>query len=212
MRDLEIMEEQVEVERTHGESSSCETSYGIDSLSNDKKLDKVSEIRTRSKSLVSSEKFVKVLSSLSGPDTSPKSKPKGKNPSTKSPMERKNDKPLKKQTRGINGVKSSKSSPLESNGKSNLKMVVCLHVTGAIYCSLGQHSEAILILKRSIEIPYSGESQQHALAKFSGHVQLGDTYAMLGQLENSIKCYTAGFEVQGRFWERRIQQLMKLGS
>jgi tetratricopeptide (TPR) repeat protein len=27
-------------------------------------------------------------------------------------------------------------------------------------------------------------------------MQLGDTYAMLGQLENSIMCYTAGFEVQ----------------
>ncbi|CAK8566779.1 unnamed protein product [Lathyrus sativus] len=252
MRELEIMEEEVEVEveRRPGESSSCETSSGIGSLSNDK-LDKVAEIRTGGKSPVSSEKSVKGLNSSPGSDTSPKSKPKGKSPA-KPPLERKNDKPLKKLTRGVSGVKSSKNSPLgksvlqsrvensaESeldrperapillkqardlmssgdnphkalepalqamklfekfgNGKPNLELVMCLHVTAAIYCSLGQYSEAIPILERSIEIPVSGESQQHALAKFAGHMQLGDTYAMLGQLEHSIMCYTAGFEVQ----------------
>ncbi|XP_058787355.1 protein KINESIN LIGHT CHAIN-RELATED 3 isoform X2 [Vicia villosa] len=253
MRELEIMEEEVEVERRPGESSSCETSSGVGSLSNDKKLDKVSEIRTGTKSLVSSEKSVKALNSSSpGSDISPKSKPKGKSPSVKPPLERKNDKPLKKPTRGVNGVKSSKNSPLGksvlqsrvensaeseldrpdrapvllkqardlissgdnpykalelalqamklfekfSKGKPNLELVMCLHVTAAIYCSLGQYSEAIPILERSIEIPVSVESQQHALAKFAGHMQLGDTYAMLGQLENSIMCYTAGFKVQ----------------
>ncbi|KAG5049853.1 hypothetical protein AAZX31_04G166500 [Glycine max] len=82
------------------------------------------------------------------------------------------------------------------NGKPSLELVMCLHVTAAIYCSLGQYAEAIPILERSIEIPVIGESQQHALAKFAGHMQLGDTYAMLGQLENSIMCYTTGLEVQ----------------
>ncbi|WJX39081.1 Protein KINESIN LIGHT CHAIN-RELATED 3 [Trifolium repens] len=82
------------------------------------------------------------------------------------------------------------------NGKPSLELVMCLHVTAAIYCSLGQYNEAIPMLERSIEIPDTGESQQHALAKFAGRMQLGDTYAMLGQLENSIMCYTAGFEVQ----------------
>ncbi|CAL5203331.1 unnamed protein product [Lathyrus oleraceus] len=252
MRELEIMEEEVEVERRPGESSSCETSSGIGSLSNDKKLDKVAEIRTEGKSPVSSEKSVGPLNSSPGSDTPPISKPIGKSLSAKPPLERKNDKPLKKQTRGVSGVKSSKNSPLgksvlqsriensaESeldrperapillkqardlissgdnphkalelalqamkffekfgNGKPNLELVMCLHVTAAIYCNLGQYSEAIPILERSIEIPFSGESQQHALAKFAGHMQLGDTYAMLGQLENSIICYTAGFEVQ----------------
>lgn len=83
-----------------------------------------------------------------------------------------------------------------SEGKPSLELVMCLHVTAAIYCSLGQYGEAIPILERSIEIPVIGESQQHALAKFAGHMQLGDTYAMLGQLENSIMCYTTGLEVQ----------------
>ncbi|CAJ1975145.1 unnamed protein product [Sphenostylis stenocarpa] len=78
----------------------------------------------------------------------------------------------------------------------SLELVMCLHVTAAIYCSLGQYGEAIPILERSIEIPVVGESQQHALAQFAGHMQLGDTYAMLGQLENSITCYTTGLEVQ----------------
>ncbi|KAL2639376.1 hypothetical protein AAZV13_06G166800 [Glycine max] len=82
------------------------------------------------------------------------------------------------------------------NEKPSLELVMCLHVTAAIYCSLGQYGEAIPILERSIEVPVIGESQQHALAKFAGHMQLGDTYAMLGQLENSTMCYTTGLEVQ----------------
>ncbi|KAK1407244.1 hypothetical protein QVD17_38858 [Tagetes erecta] len=83
-----------------------------------------------------------------------------------------------------------------SNGKPNLDIVMCLHVTAAIYCSLGQYNEAIPVLEESIEIPVVNESQDHALAKFSGLMQLGDTYSMLGQLENSLKCYTFGLEVQ----------------
>lgn len=276
MRELEIMEEEVEVEvgRRPGESSSGEASSGMGNLSDDKKLDMVAEIQSgskspvieiqsgskspvvktqsSSKSPVSSEKIVKPLNSTLGSDTSPRSKPKGKSPPAKAPLERKNDKPLRKQTRGVNGVKNSKNSPLgksvslsriensaESaldkperapillkqardlmstgdnphkalelalqamklfekfgNRKPSLELVMCLHVTAAIYCSLGRYSEAIPILERSIEIPDIGESQQHALAKFAGHMQLGDTYAMLGQLENSIMFYTAGFEVQ----------------
>ncbi|KAF7806092.1 protein KINESIN LIGHT CHAIN-RELATED 3 [Senna tora] len=83
-----------------------------------------------------------------------------------------------------------------ANGKPSLELVMCLHVTAAIYCSLGQYHEAIPILERSIEIPVIEEGQEHALAKFAGHMQLGDTYAMLGQLENSVMCYTTGLDVQ----------------
>ncbi|CAA2994595.1 KINESIN LIGHT CHAIN-RELATED 2-like [Olea europaea subsp. europaea] len=66
----------------------------------------------------------------------------------------------------------------------------------AIYCGLGLHTEAICILEQSIEIPVMDLGQNHAPAKFSGCMQLGDTYAMLGQIENSIVCYTAGLEIQ----------------
>ncbi|KAE8722021.1 GDSL-like Lipase/Acylhydrolase superfamily protein isoform 1 [Hibiscus syriacus] len=52
------------------------------------------------------------------------------------------------------------------------------------------------VLERSIEIPVIEDGQTHALAKFAGCMHLGDTYAMLGQIENSILCYTAGLEIQ----------------
>ncbi|XP_016651339.1 PREDICTED: nephrocystin-3 [Prunus mume] len=93
-------------------------------------------------------------------------------------------------------LRAAKSFELSSNGKPCLELVMCLHVTSAIYCSLGQYSEAIPVLERSIEISAIEEDQNHALAKFAGHMQLGDTYAMLGQLENSIMHYTSGLEIQ----------------
>lgn len=93
-------------------------------------------------------------------------------------------------------LRAAKSFELSSNGKPCLELVMCLHVTSAIYCSLGQYSEAIPVLERSIEISAIEEDQNHAFAKFAGHMQLGDTYAMLGQLENSIMHYTSGLEIQ----------------
>ncbi|OMO67714.1 Tetratricopeptide TPR-1 [Corchorus olitorius] len=93
-------------------------------------------------------------------------------------------------------LRAAKSYELCTNGKPSLELVMCLHVTAAIYCSLGQYSEAIPLLEQSIEIPAIEEGQEHALAIFAGHMQLGDTYAMLGQLEKSITCYSTGFEVQ----------------
>ncbi|KAK8615469.1 hypothetical protein V6N13_017056 [Hibiscus sabdariffa] len=93
-------------------------------------------------------------------------------------------------------LRAAKSYELCGSGKPSLEHVMCLHVTAAIYCSLGQYNEAIPLLEQSIEIPVIEEGQEHALAKFAGHMQLGDTYAMLGQLENSVTCYRTGFEVQ----------------
>lgn len=186
---------------------------------------------------------------------SSKSRTMGKTPSTKPPIEKKNDNnPLRKQNAGVtsNVTKSKSSSSMgksrsqsrvensnestlcnpelgsfllkqardlislgenppkalelslqalklfekSANGKPSLDLVMCLHVTAAIYCSLGHYNEAIPIIKRSIEIPIIEEGQQHAMAKFAGHMQLGDTYAMLGQLENSIMCYNRGLDVQ----------------
>ncbi|KAK8583690.1 hypothetical protein V6N13_109084 [Hibiscus sabdariffa] len=93
-------------------------------------------------------------------------------------------------------LRAAKSYELCAIEKPSLEMVMCLHVTAAIYCSLGQYNEAVPLLEQSIEIPVIEEGQEHALAKFSGHMQLGDTYAMLGQLETAITCYTTGLEVQ----------------
>ncbi|PIM98901.1 Kinesin light chain [Handroanthus impetiginosus] len=93
-------------------------------------------------------------------------------------------------------LRAAKSFEKCADGKPSLDVVMCLHVTAAIHCSLGQYGEAIPVLEHSIEIPSVDEGQDHALAKFAGYMQLGDTYAMLGQLENSISCYTTGLEVQ----------------
>ncbi|KAL8043885.1 hypothetical protein ABFX02_08G011900 [Erythranthe guttata] len=80
--------------------------------------------------------------------------------------------------------------------KANLDHVMCLHVVSALYCRHGRYTEAIPILEKSIEIPVMDLGHNHALAKFAGCMQLGDTYAMLGQIENSILFYTAGLEIQ----------------
>lgn len=93
-------------------------------------------------------------------------------------------------------LRALKSFEKCSDGKPNLDLVMSLHVIGAIHCSLGKFSEAISALERSIEIPDVELGQEHSLAKFSGLMQLGDTYAMVGQLESSLHCYTTGLEVQ----------------
>ncbi|XP_047317761.1 protein KINESIN LIGHT CHAIN-RELATED 2-like [Impatiens glandulifera] len=82
------------------------------------------------------------------------------------------------------------------DGKPNLDMVMCMHIIAAIYSNMGQYNDVIPVLERAIEIPSLEEGQNHALAKFAGCMQLGDTYSMLGQIENSILCYTAGLEIQ----------------
>ncbi|KAM3713599.1 hypothetical protein ACJW31_01G267900 [Castanea mollissima] len=93
-------------------------------------------------------------------------------------------------------LRARKSFEICANEKPNLELVMCLHVLAAIYCSLGQYNEAIPVLERSIDVPVIEDGQNHALAKFAGCMQLGDTYAMLGQVENSILFYTAGLEIQ----------------
>ncbi|KAK8938535.1 hypothetical protein KSP39_PZI010858 [Platanthera zijinensis] len=83
-----------------------------------------------------------------------------------------------------------------SERNPSLDLVMTLHVIAAIHCRLGKSDEAIASLQKSIEIPDVKLGRDHALAKFSGCMQLGDTYAMLGQLGNSIHFYTAGLNIQ----------------
>ncbi|XVF58083.1 hypothetical protein PTKIN_Ptkin07bG0033500 [Pterospermum kingtungense] len=93
-------------------------------------------------------------------------------------------------------LRAMKSFEKCADGKPSLELVMSLHVLASLYCNLGQYNEAIPVLERSIEIPVIEYGQTHALAKFAGCMQLGDTYAMLGQIENSILFYTAGLEIQ----------------
>ncbi|KAG6382618.1 hypothetical protein SASPL_157703 [Salvia splendens] len=96
------------------------------------------------------------------------------------------------------GMRAMKSFEASSGGEKapDLDYVMCLHVVSALHCRLGRHNEAIPLLEKSIEIPAMDLGQNHALAKFAGCMQLGDTYAMLGQIENSILLYSAGLEIQ----------------
>ena len=71
-----------------------------------------------------------------------------------------------------------------------------LHVLAAIYSSLGRFEEAIPVLERAIRVPDPPRGADHALAAFSGHMQLGDTFSMLGQVDRSIACYEEGLKIQ----------------
>jgi len=51
-------------------------------------------------------------------------------------------------------------------------------------------------LERAIGVPDVARGADHALAAFSGYMQLGDTHSMLGQLDRSIGCYEAGLKIQ----------------
>ncbi|CAN4082453.1 unnamed protein product [Withania somnifera] len=104
-------------------------------------------------------------------------------------------------------LRAMKSFDSSSKGKSSLEFVMCLHVVAALSCRIGKYSEAIPFLEQSIEIPDLDVGQNQALAKFAGCMQLGDTYAMLGQLENSILYYTAGLEIQRQVAEAHVQAL-----
>ncbi|XP_022136680.1 protein KINESIN LIGHT CHAIN-RELATED 1 [Momordica charantia] len=82
------------------------------------------------------------------------------------------------------------------DGEPSLDLAMSLHVLAAIYCSLGRFEEAVPVLEQAIQVPDIGRGPDHALAAFSGHMQLGDTYSMLGQIERSIACYEEGLKIQ----------------
>ncbi|KAB1219658.1 Nephrocystin-3 [Morella rubra] len=79
---------------------------------------------------------------------------------------------------------------------TGLQYVMSLQVVAAIYCSLGRFEEAVPILERSVEVSDPKNGSDHALAKFSGYMQLGDTYTILGRLDKSISCYGSGLKIQ----------------
>ncbi|KAJ9140333.1 hypothetical protein P3X46_030992 [Hevea brasiliensis] len=250
MREVEIMEEE-EVDKpehdTHSISSS--TKAGSSGSKKSGKLDRNQSASTKS---ISSNTSKKGSHLALDSEVSSKLSPNGKSRLERPPIDKQNDKNLKKANGVAKSTKKRRNSPLGglklkngtedssesgldnpdlgrfllkqardlissgdnpqkalelalratksfeicANGKPSLELVMSLHVVAAIYCSIGQYNEAIPVLEHSIEIPVIEEGQEHALAKFAGHMQLGDTYAMLGQLENSTKSYTTGLKVQ----------------
>ncbi|CAH9067997.1 unnamed protein product [Cuscuta europaea] len=97
----------------------------------------------------------------------------------------------------LRALKYFEASYSKGNSRSSLELVMCLHIAAALYCRLGRYEEAIQVLERSIEIPVMDRGDEvHLAAKFAGCMQLGDTYAMQGEVDSSIPFYTAGLEIQ----------------
>ncbi|KAJ4728089.1 Protein KINESIN LIGHT CHAIN-RELATED 3 [Melia azedarach] len=104
-------------------------------------------------------------------------------------------------------IRASKS--FEKCSGQGLELVMSLHVVAAIFCSLGRFEEAVPVLERSIEVPDVGNGSDHALAKFSGFMQLGDTYSSMGLLDRSIWCYESGLKIQVEAlgdWDPRVAE------
>ncbi|KAH0467057.1 hypothetical protein IEQ34_004295 [Dendrobium chrysotoxum] len=95
----------------------------------------------------------------------------------------------------MRACKSFERCAVES-GEPSLELAMSLHVTAAIYCSLGRYEEAVPIMERAVAVPDVSRGPDHALAAFSGHMQLGDTHSMLGHIDQSIDCYSRGLEIQ----------------
>ncbi|CAL0307947.1 unnamed protein product [Lupinus luteus] len=89
-------------------------------------------------------------------------------------------------------IRASKS--FERCPGPGLDLAKCLHVVAAIYSSLGRFKEAVESLNRSILL--LDVDEPGSMVKFSGYMQLGDTYSMIGKLDRSILCYESGLKIQ----------------
>lgn len=218
MREVEIIEEDEEVQQPENADYNSDSGSKKDSSSTGKLDDNSQSARASAQSKKASAKSSPKSKSPAKPPIDKRSEKSIKKPGSrgvslkKDPSEGGIENPdlgpfLLKQARDLmsSGDNARKALDLAQRAaksfekcaeKPSLDVVMCLHVTAAIHCSLGQYADAIPVLEHSIEIPVIDQGQDHALAKFAGYMQLGDTYAMLGQLENSISCYTTGLEVQ----------------
>ncbi|KAJ6686412.1 KINESIN LIGHT CHAIN-LIKE PROTEIN [Salix purpurea] len=88
------------------------------------------------------------------------------------------------------------SISFEKSSGPGLDLAMSLQVEAAIYCSLGRLENAIPVLERSIKTLDLKSGSDHAMAKFSGFMQLGDTYSMLGRVDRSISSYESGLKIQ----------------
>ncbi|KAJ7523879.1 hypothetical protein O6H91_18G066300 [Diphasiastrum complanatum] len=97
----------------------------------------------------------------------------------------------------------------ESNAgnSSCLELVMSMHILAAVHCTLGQYEEAISILQRSLALvnseskssegtPDTSARTESMLALFSGHMQLGDTFVLIGMHEKALDSYHTALEVQ----------------
>lgn len=103
--------------------------------------------------------------------------------------------PTKALKYAIRACKSFERCAVET-GEPSLDLAMSLHVTAAIYCSLSRYEDAVSVMERAVAVPQIARGTDHALAAFSGYMQLGDTHSMLGHIDQSIECYGRGLEIQ----------------
>lgn len=82
------------------------------------------------------------------------------------------------------------------NGDPSLDLIVSLHILAALHGRLGQYDDAVPLLERSVAVTNLEDGEEQALAKFSGHMQLGDTYNLLGKQGSALESYHAALAVQ----------------
>lgn len=93
-------------------------------------------------------------------------------------------------------IRAVKFYERNSERESSLDLVISLHILATLHCQLGQYEDAVGLLERSLKIPDLGQGEEHALATFSGHMQLGDTLNLGGKQKLSIDSYQRALEVQ----------------
>ncbi|XP_042388292.1 protein KINESIN LIGHT CHAIN-RELATED 1-like [Zingiber officinale] len=93
-------------------------------------------------------------------------------------------------------LRASQSLERCGGDERQLELAMSLHVAAAIYSGMGQHEEAVAALERAVGATDPERGPDHALAAFSGYMQLGDTHAVAGRMEQSIACYTKGLQIQ----------------
>ncbi|KAJ7526648.1 hypothetical protein O6H91_16G016900 [Diphasiastrum complanatum] len=103
------------------------------------------------------------------------------------------DNPFKALDYALQSVKFFERSLNESH---SLELVKSLHVLAAVYCRLGQYEEAIAVLERSLALSEANSHLEYALSSFSGYMQLGDTFSLLGRHETSVDAYHAALKLQ----------------
>jgi tetratricopeptide (TPR) repeat protein len=78
-----------------------------------------------------------------------------------------------------------------------LDLVISLHILASLHCHLGQYEDAVALLERALSIPdLESGGEEHALAVFSGHMQIGDTFNMVGKLAPSLQSYHRALDLQ----------------
>lgn len=84
-----------------------------------------------------------------------------------------------------------------SQRENVLDLVISLHILAALHCHLGQYEDALALLERSLTLSdLESGGEEHFLAAFSGHMQMGDTFNMVGKLAPSLKSYHLALDIQ----------------